>query len=340
MNMNTNINNNSQIYKWIAKIQKRMDIVSKNILISTYQEEIDQAFKDGLLEEFKDSKFTLDNIQQFILACNTKYIYELDSIKLTVLCNNTGIKITPLLGKQSIMSLFRIKTILSMFHVNKPIQIVLLPITVTRKKPTFDKEPISPYHINGAYTYISNGIIYVYRVEEWTKVVLHEILHNVSQLQNISWIPNQIDMLYKTFNIDNDGCPNDCKTVLEPTESIIEAWAIFLHTVFLSIETGKEFHVLFEKELKWNDQQIKWILKKQIKLGGIWHESTHAFSYIVLRGILLHNLENFVSMKLPYKSDKIISLLIKNWNILKSKIIKGNYKNVSSLRMSKLGEGG
>lgn len=319
------------IDNWISKIDNTMYEVQKNFIVSTHHETVEKEYLQKLQHEFGDSKFTLDAIQGFLASCTRKSSYELEGIQFTILCQ----KESKTIESKIILTLFRIKTICKLFHIQPKLKIVLLPIPEQRKKPTIN-EHVHPKHINGAYTYISEGTIYVYRLEEWPKVVLHEVLHNVPQLQRIAWTESHLSQLYTAFHIDRAGCPNACQTVLEPTEAVIEAWAIFLHTAFLSIEQGVDFCWLFNKELAWNDQQIRWVLHKQGK--GLWQESTHTFSYIVLRGILLHHMGELLQMKLPYSCDRLIQFLLQHWNPLKLKIMKLPYKKNRSLRMSRLGD--
>lgn len=329
------------INTWIHKIEKVMENVQKDFMVSLYQEQVDHIYREHLRLELEDSKYTINRIGDYLTNCNIKHIYELDGITLTVLC----MKIGKNLGEKIIRSLFRIKTIRELFGLNKEkmMDIVLLPINEPRRKPK-KGEHIQPKHINGAYTYISNGTIYIYRLEEWPKVILHEVLHNVSKLQSITWDERDIVKLYDAFDIDNSGCPQNCKTILEPTEAIIETWAIFLHTVFIALEKGRDadFYDLLKQELVWNNQQIRWILEKQKTDGkGVWHEDTHTFSYIVLRGILLHNLGAFLGIKMPYSGNILTDFLIQKWGVLKKTIMKLPYVNMNkknSLRMSKLGD--
>lgn len=335
------------INTWIHKIEKTMESVQKDFMVSLYQEQIEQEYREHLRVELEDSKYTLDTdtMGDYLRKCNMKYVYELDGIKLTVIC----IKVVKNLREKIIRSLFRIKTIRELFDLNdgKQINIVLLPINQPRKKPG-KGEHIQPKHINGAYTYISDGTIYIYRMEEWPKVVLHEVLHNVPKLQSVRWNENDIAKLYDAFAIDRAGCPQNCKTILEPTEAVIETWAIFLHTVFVALEHGEsaDFYKLLKEELTWNNQQIRWVLEKQKTDGkGIWYEDTHTFSYIVLRGILLHNLGVFLGMKIPYSGNLLADFFIKKWGMLKRNILKLAHANAdkkihnnTSMRMSKFGD--
>lgn len=317
----------SAIDQWIQRVGIAMEEVREEFRVSSYHKAMDRAYMDELRKEFGESRFTIDSVQGFLANCTDMYVYEANGVQLSVLSAK--------MDKRVALSLFRISTILRLFQIKHDLKIVLLPIHQARKKPG-EGEPVSPKHINGAYTYISDGTIYVYRLEEWPKVILHEVLHNVPQLQGIEWSAGHMQRLYGAFGIDRAGCPGACQTILEPTEAVIEAWAIFLHTAFLAIERGKDFGGLLQQELDWNYQQIRWILQKQGT--GAWQERTHAFSYIVLRGILLHNLEEFLKMRRPYSPEKLGRFMVQRWGVLRPEVLKLPYRRTRSLRMSRLGD--
>lgn len=320
------------IEKWIEKTKNGLS-KAKKYTIHYQSYDLDVQYIKELKEEFKTSQFSMGSIDGFLDRCTKTHIYKLGNTKISIICNN----LSQFIRKKITISLFRIECIRQLFSLKKELNIVLLPINEKRRKPE-NHQVIHPRHINGAYTYVSDGRIYVYRLEEWPKVILHEVLHNVPRLQDVKWSDMDIQRLYAQFSIDMKGCPTRCRTLLEPTEAIIETWAIFMHTIFISIEYGKDFKKLLQMEIKWNDKHTRWILDKQNSyMDGTWHEHTHAFSYIVLRGIIMHNLEKFLGMKTPYRGDRIVSLLLNNWQELKENIMKIPNRNRKTLRMSRFG---
>lgn len=281
-------------------------------------------------QELTTGDYMLPEIHPFLARCSNRYTYVMEQVRIEVLCYKT-------LGKalrgQIIRSLCRANAVLRMFSLDKPLTVVLVPVPRPRMKP---EGIVEPKHVNGGYTYVNKNTIYIYRLEEWPKVMLHEVLHHVPALQNTRWTTVQLQKLYDAFQIDTWGCPGNCRTVLEPTEAIIEAWAIFLHTVFMSIETGKDIQPLLQDETQWCDHQIRWILKKKGAME--WRETTHLFSYIVLRGILLHHLERFLAMQIPYSSADLIHLWIQEWADVSTRHTKGTIPKKGTLRMSRYGD--
>ena len=333
--------------RWIAKAKKELEYcyryytVQKEIILFT-PETIRQ-----LVEEIGDSKYTLEGVKEFLGRCKRKVRFSMNCITIDVVCN----KISKKLLEQITRTLYRTNAICRMFKItrnNQPYPILLVPFDEPRTKPENMSDIVEPKHVNGGYTYINNGNIYIYRLEEWPKVVLHELLHNVPKLQMIPWSNITIKQLYNVFDINTSGCPDHCSTSLEPTEGVIEAWAVFLHTVFMSLEMpDKDFYSLLKDEIKWNDKHIEWILsKKEIYKNKKWNETSHIFSYIVLRGIILHHLDSFLKLSIPYDETKLSLFWIEKWQNIKDKYNKNNKNNINNinnknnttLRMSKYGD--
>lgn len=323
---------------WLSKIKKEFDIVyNQNRNKHEIIEEtllLNSIERQEIIKEIGNSPYSLDKINTFLGSCKNKHRFMYKYVTIHVLCNKIGKR----LHTQIINTLYRTNTILKIFLGNnmKKIVITLVPIDEPRKKPK-GTDIVQPYHINGGYTYIHDETIFIYRLEEWPKVALHELLHKIPMLQNTKWTPSILRKMYQTFKINMEGCPYQCSTNLEPTESIIEAWAIFLHTAFMSFEKNRDFSRLLKDEIKWNNQQIQWILQKQKTMeDGKWKEDTHAFSYLILRGILLHNLNIFLGMTIPYNPNELYKLWEKEWTKMVKKT--NNNKNENSLRMSKYGD--
>jgi hypothetical protein len=288
----------------------------------------DQELKELLLE-MADSRFTLPAIKEHITSCQKRWTFILGSVRLDILCNRMGKK----LREQIVRSLHRAVATMSMFGT-RDIHVVLLPIHEPRHKPDTG-EMVGPRHVNGGYTYQQSNTVYIYRLEEWPKVMLHELLHHARAVQGIRWTKQNISSIYALFGIDTAGCPINCSTRLEPTEAVVEAWAIFLHTAYMSHETGRNFYRLLQDEMRWNDHHTRWILEKQAGMGA-WREDTHAFSYIVLRGILLHHLEELLQMPMPYKPRMLLQL----WTTGRKEMDSMDGRKVQqhgTLRMSRYG---
>ena len=96
-------------------------------------------------------------------------------------------------------------------------------------------EPITPIHINGGYTYPCNReTILIYRAEDATRVLLHELMHSC--------------------------CLDNHKMGVDLVEAETEAWAELLYVGFLSQGDSTNFQKLLQKQSDWiqlQNQEVK-----------------------------------------------------------------------------------
>jgi hypothetical protein len=175
----------------------------------------------------------------------------------------------------------------------------LMPTRALKKMP-HKGDVITPNNMNSGYTYPSNKKVFIYRCEEAPKVLLHETLHH-SCYHKDAWPTQAVMELYKQFYIDRKGCSSECNTSLLPNEAVVEFWAEMYHLSFLSLEYNIPFGQLLEKERAFAVYQARKILEHQKTMEGqLWRESSHAFSYIVLRSLLLFAAEEVQKIPAPY----------------------------------------
>lgn len=90
--------------------------------------------------------------------------------------------------------------------------------------------PITPMNINGGYTYPCNRqTIVIYRAEDATRVLLHELMHSC--------------------------CMDNHKLGVDRVEAATEAWAEFLYIALLSQGKQKEFSKLLKLQSEWMIKQ-------------------------------------------------------------------------------------
>jgi len=117
--------------------------------------------------------------------------------------------------------------ILRMYSNHERFTIYFLANTHLRMFP--EHGAITPYHINGGYTYpCQRDIIVIYRAEDATRVLLHELLHA--------------------------SC-TDSHTDIDLMEAETEAWAELLYVAFLSAGHAQEFKELIKKQSAWIQSQ-------------------------------------------------------------------------------------
>jgi hypothetical protein len=333
------------VEKWIEKVKKELVFCHQHYTVQKERIPYTPEMRSQLIEEMGNSKYTLEGVKEFLIHSKQRVRFSMNCITIDVVCN----RISKNFLAQIARTLYRTNAICRLFGItenNRIYPILLVPFNEPRRKPKNAKDIVEPKHVNGGYTYINNGTIYIYRFEEWPKVVLHEILHNVPKIQSISWSHNTMKQMYRVFDIDTVGCPDNCTTDLEPTEGVVEAWAIFLHTVFMSIETPeKDFSKLLDDEIQWNKNHIRWIQHKQeICKNKKWSEKSHLFSYIVLRGIILQHLNSFLKLSIPYDEIKLARFWIEKWQIIEKEYKENKNKNNNedkkntTLKMSRYGD--
>lgn len=121
--------------------------------------------------------------------------------------------------------------------VSKPFKVFFLANTDLRKFPP-KNEAISPENINGGYTYRCNPeTILIYRAEDATRVLIHELLHAYC----LDRIGEGIDMI----------------------EAETEAWAELIYIGVLSQGKKYIFNSLLQRQSEWMRKQNE-IVKKHI----------------------------------------------------------------------------
>lgn len=108
---------------------------------------------------------------------------------------------------------------------HKPFKIFFLANTHLRQFPK-QHESIQPIHINGGYTYPCNHeTIIIYRAEDATRVLLHELQHSC--------------------------CLDHQRDGVDRVEAETEAWAELLYVGFLSQGNPRQFKTLLQTQSDW-----------------------------------------------------------------------------------------
>lgn len=249
-----------------------------------------------LRREFSGSDTYIDSATTlaFLGSCGKHTTYQSKHITLHVItCVQSHV---PRLLIHRVLK--RAETIMRVFGQFKGLTIWLVPSPALRHFPQTESAMIHGHHINGGFTYPALQEIYIHRMEEFPKVVLHEVLHHmpvdVSELWDAH--PDMVDEMYRLFDIDRRGCPLQCHTVLRPNEAVVEAWADLFQIAFVSIEYHIPWRRLYAMETSWVWGQVAKIMEKQRTMGGVWKEGTHAYSYIVLRAFLLSHVPTLLAL--------------------------------------------
>lgn len=273
---------------------------------------------DKLRSELVSSQFSLPEAAKYLDKC--KYVTTVqhvgpnrDCTKPLVTCHvlsrtTNYVDVPPRLLLEKVVR--RIVATIALFDIRKRFVFWLVPCPSNRSFPS--RGQVMPKHINGGFTYVHsdmvsgdaevvNGVtevpevnIYIYRLEEFPKVMLHETLHHSRIDTHQQWAISEIDALKKHYNIHHS-------TIFLPNEAIVEAWAVIMHTAFLAIEFHMPFDTLWQKELEWMRLQASRLIAYQYRGSSqhhphrMWRETTNSYCYIVLKALLLERASEFVA---------------------------------------------
>ena len=166
----------------------------------------------------KDSEFDPTNVRKSLIKnINDSTVLECTYGKIHVIYDN------PLQKYDIPWGLWG--RILRLYSHKKPFKIFFLAGTNTRQFPEGDL-PITPYNINGGYTYPCNHVtIVIYRAEDATRVLIHELQHSCC--------------------LDNQALG------IDRVEAETEAWAELIYCALLSRGVHNMFYKLLQKQSTW-----------------------------------------------------------------------------------------
>ncbi|QOI90234.1 hypothetical protein QKU58_gp097 [Pyramimonas orientalis virus] len=185
------------------------------------------------------------------------------------------------------------KTLLNIIHgasSNRRKQINIKYYQTFNKKclPPKRGQELTSKHVNSGLCYTNSGIhnlnIVIHRHEEFYKVLVHEMLH----LYDV--IPYD-ETIQKTYENIYPGISH-----LNVNESFVELNAIIINSIIIHSIHSIPFNFLIEREYKWSCNQMNKLLhhfgtKPDIDdiNNSAWKESTAAFSYYILKTILMQD---------------------------------------------------
>ena len=305
-NIITNIKNNSN-FDILDDINiDYIDINNTKILVNNFY------------QECLSSKFgNMNKILNYVKNCNKviKIYSNNNNIAFYLYCKNNNNSIFKLIKIYR-----RVLILTNIYKINKNINFHLALCKLKRFMPN-KKDIFDCINFNGGFTSLPGNNIYIHRNCEYSKVILHELIHHVGIINdttmNIS--VNDIIKIKKKFNIS-------INTVLLPNESIIEFWATLYNLIFISNEYNINFDLLYKKELSFSYNQCLKILNHHANTQ--WYEKTNIYCYFIFKYILLKNYKKFLEIKLPYNQKEFIDFLINNAKSIK---IINKYKRNKNL---------
>lgn len=175
---------------------------------------------------------------------------------------------------------------------NIDIQIYLTPF----KKTWNNKDFIHELHVNTGYSTIgciNYSELLLYREEEWFKVLIHELIHNLNLDFTDIFGEKFKNLLKNEFFINSK---------YDLTESYCEFWARQLNIIintFLNIKKNDIFSIFYDNYKIALKKEIIFSLEQANKLSAFiylsnYHEKTNVFCYYVLTSVLMYYSEEFI----------------------------------------------
>tara|TARA_B100001287_G_C22677910_1_gene528695 strand:+ start:1024 stop:2166 length:1143 start_codon:yes stop_codon:yes gene_type:complete len=233
-----------------------------------------------------------------------KYCY-----KSTFMLNKLSVEIN-LIGAKSnetesiILNVYRLLSFLYEYNETKMNTLkIILFLNNNDKKINNKYEILSPKHVNTAVTYAcaTDGEVFLYRREEWFKVLCHELMHSLCLDFSGLNINNMKENMKKLFNLKSD---------YEISETYSEFWATIINSVFISYDISNSYskykenlNMIIDIEKTFSLYQTIKILKYMKidkyslltdKLSHLYEEKTNVFAYYILKSILLYKYDSFI----------------------------------------------
>jgi len=196
---------------------------------------------------------------------------------------------------------------------NKNVTIYLVLSRLEKMFPT-DTKIIKPKNANSGYNDSSTDIIFIWRKEEFEKVLFHELIHCFD-------LDKRTEHTHDIINTDGPHLY---------FEAVTDFQGIIYHLIYLSLMTKKKIIRLLEYELGFIRNQAMnlnnfWELRNwNIKPEIIIKQKTAAFSYYILKYIMF---EYFLNNKIN---------LFEDYNVILDNILKNGFTMLEFIKMESL----
>ena len=223
-----------------------------------------------------------------------------------------------------IKTIFIILYLLSNFSNKECCKNIFIEIYLTPFKKTWNyNKNLTEINVNTGYSTFGchkNSYITIFREEEWKKVLIHELMHNL----NLDFSDN-FENEYKIILKDNFYI----NSKYDVFETYCEIWARFLNVCYFSFNqsnTLKNFNynlnINFKKEINYSLKQANQIFS--IIYLNDYKEETNIFCYYILTSVLMF-----------YYKDFFIWCKNNNYNYINFNKDKNNILNFIKLLINK-----
>jgi hypothetical protein len=265
---------------------------------------IDIDKKDYDSGSLSESHFVDEKARKALKKIKYSYASEFNVLQSKIHLNLLGPNTTNAQRKKRVNRIYKLLYfIISHSKMNLKTLKITLFFNKSDKKITKKYETLSPKHINTAVTYAcaTNGEIFLYRNEEWFKVLAHELMHSLCLDFSGLDIKDLKDNFKKLFKLNSN---------YEISESYAEFWATIINVLFLSYDITSSYKsfkenvaMMLDIEKIFSLYQVTKILK-YMKIDGyenlidrhrLYEEKTNVFAYYIVKTILLYHYDDFLS---------------------------------------------
>ena len=193
--------------------------------------------------------------------------------------------------------------------------------------PTEQNTVLSATNINSGAS-ITGEIIYIWRYEEYKKVLIHELIHYF--MLDYGYLNNKKldDIPYKIFNINGNNVCN---------ESFTETLATLIYLIYISKKDNINLNILINQEINFLALQVAKIIhhfdgnNNQESFKIEIKQTTSVVSYYILKFYLMNNLQQFIDIiyKNNFKCTDNSEFIILINNIFNNNI--DNIDNINNL---------
>lgn len=179
----------------------------------------------------------------------------------------------------------------STHYCGEPLNIYLYFSDHLKRMPT-NNQPIDSINANTAFTSTCSGI-YIYRYEEWFKVLMHETFHNLLLdfcNMNCDAANRRLNTFFKLPHLD-----------IHLYEAYSETWALLMYSAITAFERTRDksnIQLMISKFKTELDANVRFSLYQRMKILRHMEvaprEKTAAFAYYVIKSSLVYHINTFI----------------------------------------------
>jgi len=174
-------------------------------------------------------------------------------------------------------------------------------------------------NVNSGYTDFIVNEIFIWREEEFEKVIFHEMVH-------------YMDLDVRNMAFSDKDLPHDINGPKSYYEAFTDVWANIYHLIYLSLLTKKSVDSLFQIEFQFIKNQANlfnnvfelkdWSKRKVVK------QNTPAFTYYILKYLIFEKIIKAKTLDILKQPKELLT------QIFSERFKENSYFNVNSTRMT------